>query len=169
MNTNELRCMLTKDPVTRAYLRNVYALDQFEEFVRENSLIEGLYVINDQPIHKLGRHWLLVLVESENKKIVFFDSFGRPPDYYNLLRLLIQSKTNTKRRKAVSGIELNSIQLQSLYSNVCGGYVVFFATQLCRGEMLKDIVKRFDKTNFQKNDEMIIHFIRKYFPGHGNF
>lgn len=155
MNTNELRCMLSKDKKTRQQLVDVFALDQFKNFVSAHSLLNGIYVINDQNSYRNGNHWFLVHVDENN--VNFVDSFAKSPNYYNVEKELC---TTNKSLKTIQW------QIQSIFSDVCGGYVVYFSTQLCRNNILKSIVKKFSKFDLVKNDQMIKHFIVKHFPGH---
>ena len=158
MNTNELRCMLTKDPMTRQNLRDVFAIDHFKDFVAENSLLNGIYVVNTEESYKSGSHWLLVYVTDD--KVVFVDTFSRSPDYFNLSKELFSSKKPVKTLKK---------QIQSFTSDICGGYVVYFSVRFCRGDNLDKIVKDFCANDLSKNDFLIANFIYNYFPGHYKF
>ena len=44
MNTNELRCVLTRDVKIKDRLVDVFVLDQFKMFVEKNTFIDGVYV-----------------------------------------------------------------------------------------------------------------------------
>ena len=158
MNTNELRCILTKDPKTRLFLRDVFALDHFKSFVFKHSLIEGLYIINDETSVEDGNHWILVYVDKES--VVFMDSFAKSPKHYSIKKEIEDNPYKS--------IITSPFQIQSYFSNVCGGYVVYFSLQLCRQKKLDQIYKQLSITDFEKNDQMIRHFIYEYFPGHYN-
>ena len=82
MNTNELRCVATRDGKIKEKFIDVFALDQFKQFVKENTLIDGLYVCNDQISEKAGNHWFLIY--SNQNDIYFVDSFAKPVKFYNL-------------------------------------------------------------------------------------
>ena len=53
MNTNELRCVLTRDVKIKDRLVDVFALDQFKMFVEKNTFIDGVYVT----IKLHGKSW----------------------------------------------------------------------------------------------------------------
>ena len=68
MNTNEIRCILTRDKKTREQLINVFALDEFKQYVKENGLFNGIYICNDQAAEKAGNHWFLVYSDEKYRK-----------------------------------------------------------------------------------------------------
>ena len=111
MNTNELRCILTRDEKIRTQLIDVFALDEFKKFVKKNRLINGIYVCNDQIAEKSGNHWFLIYVTDAN--VNFIDSFAKDPKFYKIHREL-----NTRKK-------LNKLDypLQSLLSDVCGEFM----------------------------------------------
>ena len=122
MNTNELRCALTRDRKIRERFIDVFALDEFKRFVARNTLLHGIYVCNDEVAEKSGNHWFLIYVEKDF--INFVDSFARPPSFYHLTNELyaLNKKLNVINRR-----------VQSLLSDVCGEYSIFFSYHLCRG------------------------------------
>lgn len=80
-------------------------------------------VINTKPHDHPGEHWVAV-VKTEDRKGIFFDSYGVPP--YNLPE--IGDVLNNCNEWT-----FNDIPLQSLYSTVCGQYVIFFLTHIAKG------------------------------------
>ena len=114
MNTNEIRNILTRDPRTRERLIDVFALDEFKDFVRKNGLINGIYVCNDQVAEKPGNHWFLIYVESN--LINFIDSFAKHFSFYKIDKEL-----------SMKPVKMLPFQLQSYLSEVCGHYTIFFS------------------------------------------
>ena len=155
MNTNELRCMLTRDKKTKEKFIDVFALDQFKLFVKKNSLLPGLYIINDETSKENGNHWLLIFHDSNNI-LVFVDSFSNDYKFYTIVKEL-----HTLNKK----IEEVPFRLQDYFSDVCGEYTIFFAYHLCRGKRLKDIMKYFTHSHID-NDAKVRYFVHKKFPGH---
>lgn len=154
MNTNELRCILTRDPRMREKLIDVFAIDQFKQFVKKNTLMDGVYVCNDQISEMPGNHWFLIYVDKRN--VNFIDSFAQDPKFYSI-------QSEIKSNKSIKKIDF---QLQSIFSDVCGEYTVFFSYHLCRGKSLEQILEYFSRSNQQANDECVRNFIYKLFPGH---
>ena len=83
MNTNELRCMLTRVKKTKEKFIDVFALDQFKLFVKKNWLLPGLYIINDETSKENGNLWLLIFHDSNNIS-VFVDSFANDYKFYRI-------------------------------------------------------------------------------------
>ena len=57
MNSNQIRCMLSNDKKTRQKFIDVMALDEFKNFVKKNTLMKGLYVVNSDDSRSPGEHW----------------------------------------------------------------------------------------------------------------
>lgn len=154
MDSNQIRCMLSCDKKTRQKFIGVLALDEFKSFVQKNTLLEGLYVINSDNSDSPGRHWFMIFYDKDY--LAFFDSFARSSNFYNITKEL-----NSVNRK----IDEVPFQLQHFFSDVCGEYVILFSYNLCRNRKLIEILKRFS-VNHKDNDNKVIHFVNKHFPGH---
>ena len=72
MNTLELTCMLESDPVISQFNPKVLAKDQFFKVNVQRKY--GIFIVNDQELWKIGNHWLLVVILTQ--EITFFDSFA---------------------------------------------------------------------------------------------
>lgn len=155
MNTNELRCILTRDQKTRQQLVNVFALDEFKQYVEENGLKNGIYICNDQAAEMAGNRWFLFY--SNENKITIADSLAKSPKFYSVDNILKMQK------KPVVTVPF---RLQSFLTDVCGEYTIFFSYLLTRGNSLKDICKHFSSSDYLKNDEKVRNFVHKLFPGH---
>lgn len=154
MNSNEIRCMLSYDDKTKQRFIDVLALDEFKSYVRENTLLEGLYVINSDNSDSPGEHWFMIFYD--NDYLAFVDSFARSSNFYDITEELISANTEIKEVP---------FQLQHFFSNVCGEYVVYFSYNLCRNKTLEDILSRFS-FNCKDNDNKVKHFVNKTFPAH---
>ena len=148
MNTNQLRCILRRDRRIDQQFIDVFALNQFKEFVKQNGLIHGIYVVNDDPITKEGNHWFLVHVEKDC--INFVDSFAMDPSFYN-----VEKELTSKM------IRMIPFQLQNYLSDVCGYYCIYFSYFLTRNFSLGKIVNMFSSTNRVQNDRKVYQFVMK--------
>ena len=150
MNSNELRCVLSRDP--KIHNVDVCAFDEFTEYVKRNKVIEddSVFIVNSETSKNSGEHWLLIYVK-DIKQVYFIDSFRK------LENVLYQIRNEVKF--------LNKTQLQSSFSNLCGEYCVFFAFNLCRDKSLREILNYFSY-DFSRNDESVKSFMRKAFPEH---
>ena len=153
MNTNEIRCILSKDSKTREIFIDVFPMDKFRNFIHQNQFMEGLYIINDENSDSAGNHWISLFRKMD--KLYFIDSFAKSPSYYSLEDI-------TQPFKNVHAVPH---KIQHIFSDVCGEYVIFFAYHLSRGKYLRDILKYFSH-DCKNNDTMVKQFVHKYFPGH---
>ncbi len=107
------------------------------------------YVVNTQGKKHPGEHWLAYYY-NEDGNCDFFDSFGFSPILYGLTDFL--DKTSIKWK-------YNENQIQSLTSEFCGYYCVYFILLRSRNIPLETILKLFDTKHFFKNDLRIKHLL----------
>lgn len=85
-------------------------------------------VINTDCAKRKGRHWVAIFVPSPST-VEYFDSFGAKP--------------NTNIRKFVKKFLIrhrNNVCFQSVFSDVCGLYCIYFIIKRCSGERFFSIV-----------------------------
>lgn len=101
-----------------------------------------LIVLNTDPNHKQGQHWLAMCIDNNLKLIEYFDSLGDPPNKMikRFLKNLIKEYPNYK-------LEINDIQHQYGKSE-CGVYAIYFLIQKLKGKLLKSINKKIIKDDF---------------------
>ncbi len=136
--------MMDTDEIRRALRRvknfdDVYSIDTLPARPR-------LLVCNTDPSHKPGRHWICICVENGTGE--YFDSFGRPP-----------SKVLKRYMNVVcERWTFNARQLQSVVSNFCGHYCIYYCLLRSRGITMNEIVASFgNDTGF--NDSMVHAFV----------
>lgn len=157
MNTTELEALLSLDQkIERHFYHGVFALDQFVENTEVEKENRGVCIVNEQASEAAGTHW--VLIYFDEKKVVFFDSFGRPPAYFKL-----KAKINKLSRRKKKTLEVSKQRLQSYQSVMCGGFVICFAFFLSRNYNLKTISRFFSKVDTAYNDTLIRRFMVKVF------
>ena len=107
--------------------------------------VTGLMIANTDPQDKPGEHWIAIYLSPDGKHGEYFDSFGRrpPPIFETFLNdnCLIWT--------------CNSRQLQSVVSNMCGYYCIYFCLLRSRGIDMQKIVNSFT-TDTGFND-IIVH------------
>ena len=86
MNTNEIRCILSKDFKTKKIFIDVFPMDKFRDFIHQNQFTDGLYIINDENSDSAGNHWICLYRKRD--KLCFIDSFAKPPRHYSLEDIL---------------------------------------------------------------------------------
>lgn len=153
MNTRQITKVLEKDPVTKLYFQGVFPSDQLPSSILR---YPAVLVANVDPHEKPGSHWCAFYF-TQDQKGEFFDSYGlKPEDYVCTFNDFV--KRNSKEWT------FNHQRLQSLDSNVCGHYCLYYLTNRCRNVSLKTIVARFSR-NFNQNDRFVYRFITKHY-GH---
>lgn len=106
-------------------------------------------VLNTDKHDEKGSHWLAVYIQDQ-RTLEFFDSFGLPPDVYG--------EDITRFIKRYCRIQWNKIPLQSLTSNVCGQYCIYFIVKRSQGHCMKSIIHLLSK---KKNDFRVFQFVKK--------
>jgi len=105
-----------------------------------------LLVVNTDPAHRPGRHWVCMYVENGYGE--YFDSFGRPPTA-NFERYL---------NRHCSSWTFNRRQLQSVISRFCGHYCIYYCMLRSRGIDMPKIVSSFT-TDTALNDVLVHGFV----------
>ena len=141
LNTNEIYKILFKDEFAKKDFKKVVPFD----CLPNHPDYPSSFVVNTDPRGQKGEHWL-ALYYDEKGVCTFFDSFGNNPNYFGLDKYI--QRTSTK-------YEYNNMQIQSLFSNTCGYYCIYFILLKSRGYNLIDIQNLFSKTNFNMNDYLI--------------
>ena len=104
------------------------------------------FVSNTHPSTKPGEHWVAFYYTSPDT-LEFFDSYGLHPSIYGF----IQSPSS-----------INHTTLQSLDSNVCGQYCIYFLYHRSRGKTMSQIIGTFIKDQAW-NDNSVARFVAKHF------
>ena len=76
------------------------------------------FVASTAPHDKPGKHWVALYFSSEQKG-QFFNSYGKPPDYYN-------ETFKHYLDDHVVDWDFNRREMQSVWTNVCGKYCLFY-------------------------------------------
>lgn len=117
MNTEQLKGMLNRYKCLRDTCVEITAINVLPKDVPP--IYPQLYIVNTDPLPNPGKHWVCVILYNYDK-IDYFDSLGRPAEYYGV------DLQNFLHR---NGQKPNFIQrrLQSAKSDLCGLYVIYFA------------------------------------------
>jgi hypothetical protein len=150
MNTLQLECVLNADPVTR-HVR-VYAADQLPQ-QRLTQFPRGL-IVNTEPSTMRGRHWVAIWLDSA-KHGEFFDSFGKPPEYYHRQFRIFLQKNN-------ACANYNDRVLQHADSDTCGLFALFYIAMKSMGSSLRDIQSYFC-SDTRVNEAIVYQFALTYF------
>lgn len=105
-------------------------------------------ILNTQPSGRPGIHWVAIFRKNKTEPLEYFDSFGRRPHIKHFLKFF-----NGKK------FVYNNIPVQSIFTDVCGQYCIFFILARHFDISYFEIVKLF----FEKGDNFVRKFINDYF------
>ncbi len=153
MKASELNCAIQCDPVLQNHVLGVFAKDTLP--VLTSSMIRrgvGL-IVNTDVSRKKGRHWVAMYIQGNRAEL--FDSLAEPVHgdvFHSYLRSYVQSYLHSSK------------QLQSVDSNVCGFYCLYYL--LCKFKAnwsFQRFLHQFEVKNFIWNDMFVSHYICNYF------
>ena len=138
MDSNEIKDLMMKDKKIKKNFKGVYPID----LIPQNLDYPSLIVVNLDSSEKKGSHWI-VLHYISNHIVEHFE-------YINniLFKQNLTYKYNNKR-------------LQSLYSNTCGLFCLFYSYYSSRNEDMVRILRRFGNT-YKENEFIVMKFYNDY-------
>lgn len=150
MNSTQLVSFIRRDDQTDELFQGIYPVDRLPTITVYPSFI----IINTSKSHVYNGHWILLYMKN-NEEVIFFDSYGRPPDNVNNGCILTKylSKYN---------VEYNHFLLQSRSSNVCGLYCIYVAFYLSRGVSFNKMFSQF-YTDVDCNDTLLVKKVKHLF------
>jgi len=135
MLESALEEVLKKDLKTNKIFLGVFARNE----IPLDPLYPSCFVFNTAERNMSGEHWLAVFYD-KNGFCDFFDSYGMPPENFNMESFLNTTSNSWKYNK-------QRIQGESLY---CGHYCILFLLFRARSKTI-DFFKGFSN-NFTQND-----------------
>ena len=136
LNTFQLKEALETHPVTKPCFDGIYALDQLKVFDTPPRLI----IVNTDPKHKPGKHWLLFHF-LDHDTVEMFDSLGKDIESYP------KPIANFVGSFAHRIVQMDE-RIQPLGSALCGHYCLYYAYCSCNGEKMQDIVQHIPSSNW---------------------
>ena len=106
------------------------------------------YIVNTDPQGHPGRHWIALW--TYNGVCEIMDSYTLPLDSY-LTTLPLQAWLGRHWKYVVR----NGQSLQSLYSQSCGDYALFYLIDRSEGKSMTEFLNRFDKRDYVHNDHKV--------------
>lgn len=145
MNSYSILKILSREHQTAKYFVGVFPSDKIPHI----KTFPAALVINADKHTERGSHWLAIFIEDQ-ETLEFFDSYGLPPDNYG--EHVIRYVTRFSR------VKWNKTCLQSLTSNVCGPFCIYFLIKRCKGLAMHCIVCNLAE---KKNDFRMYQFVKK--------
>lgn len=151
MNNHQLESIL--HPILGDAFGGVWPSDVLPERPKHRPMF---YVFNNHPQNREGEHWIGIVVEAEEGKVSFFDSYGYPPNFSYYPKEFMQFLSQNGH-----DIRYNTKQVQDSLSSTCGAHVIFFLCHRFKGLSFQETMRLFSD-NLQKNDELVTKFVKKY-------
>ena len=147
MNGFELASIIEKDS---KLANNVVGIYSFDTIPKNFGNHKGL-IFNNEISSRSGSHWLSLFKINANT-IEFYDSFGLDPEVYGLSseHPFLQKYNIIYRNK----------QIQSIDSEICGLYAIYYLEHRVLGHPLSAIFEKFGE-DYYLNDKIIINHYAK--------
>lgn len=142
MDSLEIGNILKKVPE----FEGVFAIDTLPPYVRR---FPCTYVVNTDKRKGKGQHWICLYFDQAGSGYLF-DSFGRHPEYYNLVKHFDQN---------CHYYNFNTQCLQSPFSSICGAYCIYYI--LMKHASVKQWITPFSG-NLILNDCIVIDFVNRF-------
>ena len=162
MNGSQINKILSTDTFAKNIFQGVYSRDEITTEIllnRFNPLSDISHIVCNLDHRKdPGSHWILIEINHSKKEIFYFDSYGLPPFFNDLISSL--HSTNYS-------IVWNKFQFQSFSTTVCGQYCIIFCLLRSRNYSIHSITSLVAYDNKLSNDDrdhIVYIFIKKLFP-----
>ena len=152
MNGDDLQCIIESNPCLRQKVKGVFSRTTLPVSVVQ---YPSVYIVNTDEDDGPGEHWVAIVLTNKGKG-VFFDSFGRPPEFYGP-ELTFFLKSNVDNYFHFKN------QVQSKFSTRCGLFVLtFLMLYVCLQWSMDCIEKMFD-VHLTVNDSIVIRIVNEYY------
>ncbi|GFU90556.1 uncharacterized protein TNCV_2574891 [Trichonephila clavipes] len=118
MYASQIHRILSRDRDASRYFIGVFPSDEIP-LPKERAIL----VANTDTRDQEGSHWLAMYIKDKNT-LEFFDSYGFPPEMYGV--------HISKYAEQFTNVKWNKKSIQSLTSNVCELYCVYFLLKISR-------------------------------------
>ena len=151
MNTFQLTYALEHDKITKRKFCSVFPSDRWPRTIDKKPC--G-FIANTDPSTEPRTHWVEFYFPTE-LKAAFFDSYGYPTEHY---RDTFPDYLNNNSYEW----EFSNRKLQSIWSDVCGQYCIFYLSHRARGHSMNKIVQLFSNDTML-NDVKVSRFVKTHF------
>ena len=150
MNYQQINAIIKMDQTATSQHGGVFPSDGLPTYIFKRP---RFFIANTDPHNKPGRHWVAFYFPKRGPA-EFFDSGGRPPSkvHRNFTKFL---KKHTKR------YVYNKRKLQSVGSNACGPFVMYYVMHRALGVPMNKIANKFNRKELSKNDRHVTEWLEK--------
>ena len=145
MDGSQINRVLWRNPITKRFFLGTFPADHIP-VPRE---FPASLVVNMDNSNLPGSHWVAMFFPTPSR-VVYYDSYGIMPSNVNIKRYLVRFPI----------IEMNPITFQSILTDVCGYYVIYYLYMCSLGYRLHDIQTILD--GFYLKDRYVVDYVNKY-------
>lgn len=147
MDSFQLQTILVRDYKTANRVKGSLAANELPY----QSDLNGFYILNTDESGLPGRYWCVFYFNDNSSE--FFDSLGRPPEYYHKY---------FKDYLLARGLpyRYNVMNIQSPQSILCGLYCIYYCYMRCQGNSLFYITRTFVHSTLD-NDSLVCKYLEK--------
>jgi hypothetical protein len=142
MDERRIDRILSSCETTARFFKGVYAADA----IKPPRNYPASMVVNLDKKRKPGSHWVAIFARSP-REAVYFDSYGQPPPDGPIKQFLGRFDKLTA----------SEFPIQSVVSNVCGYYCIYFIAKCSIGETYPRILAELARK--QNMDAYVRHFV----------
>lgn len=153
MNGSVIQYILANNPFTSKYYKGfcTYDLDLPPTFSKP-----AVFILNTDRWYGAGEHWCVANFLSDDV-CEFYDSYGKPPCYYNFDKILYPR---------VKNVVFNPHRFQG-ETPTCGHHCLFYVLHRYYGYspayILNELLSHNQKSDLPRNDAIVYNFIAKNF------
>jgi hypothetical protein len=145
MNSLEVECLVSKTYYHRGHYAHFVGVFSSDNIPRKFSKWPASLIANTDSSDEPGEHWVAFYQHRPYSAIEYFDSYGNDPVYYDM-------------NVPFEFESVNTTQLQSETSRVCGHYCVYYVT--CRPHCAaKALMHNLMAGSFSVRDQAVQEFV----------
>jgi len=143
----EMKEIISQDKTVMLGFQGIRSADQLPRTLQSGQSV----IFNASESDEMGTHWLC-LYQNNDATLEMFDSFGNPPDAYNLKDKLPFSKEFIYNERQIQG-----------NSDVCGVYCMYYLFYKSRGHPTSKILNDLSSMDHDQNDRYLIDYVKTIF------
>ena len=148
LSSEEISKILSTCPVTKKLFKGILARGLTSVALKNFETPVG-FIINTDYYYNKGTHWIGIIYFSH--KNIYFDLLGLPSSAYDFEDL-------TEKNESI--LVQNTRTLQSLDSNACGYFAIYFFYFIALGFDLEDILEDFENLSTFSIENSVYLFVK---------
>ena len=146
MNSRQIEQIIYQSKYGNKYFRGCYPCDKIPNSLFENKH-SFAYIINEDDSSNKGTHWVALFIK-DFENVYYFDSYAVHSNIY-------VNNFNKNFKK----IHKNCIPYQSIFSDVCAHYCIYFILSMSVGISFNKLLTIL--SSHSNSDYFVKHFVRR--------